>query len=309
VLIGIGVMMVRAGRLISRFDEQGRLAARWLPIVSSVFIAGLGTAMLWQPIRDFSTHLQFDQLERTPALLAVIGLGLLLGIRHSTDADHVVAVTTIVSQQSRIRDAAMIGALWGVGHTLTIGVVGSVIILFNVAIPPRIGLLMEFSVAIMLIVLGILNLTGVMPRISARVARNRTVDSQKQPGLTVQAGSLLDRVAGRVGLYQVVRPLIVGTVHGLAGSAAVALLVLATITAPLWAIAYLVIFGLGTIVGMMVMTIFIALPFTYSGRFRGLNWGLRLTSGLISMAFGIFLAYHIGFVDGLFSSSPQWTPR
>jgi high-affinity nickel-transport protein len=116
-------------------------------------------------------------------------------------------------------------------------------------------------------------------------------------------------MVGRFGLYQIARPLIVGTVHGLAGSAAVALLVLATISAPVWAIVYLLIFGLGTILGMMVMTIFIALPFTYSGRFRGLNWGLRFTSGLISMAFGLFLAYHIGFVDGLFSSSPQWTPR
>jgi high-affinity nickel-transport protein len=168
---------------------------------------------------------------------------------------------------------------------------------------------MEFSVAIMLIVLGVLNLTGMMQWIAARFTRAGTGKSEKQAGLTTRAESFLDRIVGRFGLYQVARPLIVGTVHGLAGSAAVALLVLATISAPVWAIAYLVIFGLGTILGMMVMTIFIALPFTYSGRFGGLNWGLRVTSGLISMAFGIFLAYHIGFVDGLFSSSPQWTPR
>jgi ABC-type nickel/cobalt efflux system permease component RcnA len=309
VLIAIGILMVHAGKLISRFDEQGRLAARWLPILSSVFIACLGIAMLWQPISALGAHLHFNQMERAPALLAVIGLGLLLGIRHSTDADHVVAVSTIVSQQSRIRDAAMIGALWGVGHTLTIGVVGSVIILFNVAIPPRIGLSMEFSVAIMLILLGVLNLTGIMQWLSARLTRRETGGSEKRPALTAKAESFLDRMVGRFGLYQIARPLIVGTVHGLAGSAAVALLVLATISAPVWAIVYLLIFGLGTILGMMVMTIFIALPFTYSGRFRGLNWGLRFTSGLMSMAFGLFLAYHIGFVDGLFSSSPQWTPR
>src|SRR5206468_12148242 len=177
VLIGIGVLMVHARKLISRFDEQGIVAARWLPMLSSIFVTCLGIAMLWQPVSALIPRLNFNQLERAPAMLTVIGLGLLLGIRHSTDADHVVAVTTIVSQQRRIRDAAMIGALWGVGHTLTIGVVGSVIILFNVAIPPRIGLSMEFSVAIMLILLGVLNLTGVMPWIVSRLSRGEAQNS------------------------------------------------------------------------------------------------------------------------------------
>ncbi|HEX7960769.1 MAG TPA: high-affinity nickel-transport family protein, partial [Terriglobales bacterium] len=255
-------------------------------------------------------NLHFNQPQNAPALLAMIGLGLLLGVRHSTDADHVVAVTTIVSQQRKVWDAAMIGALWGVGHTLTIAVVGSAIILFNVAIPPRIGLSMEFSVAIMLIVLGVLNLTGIMQWITERLAStNKGTPIQNQEGAGQKTESLLDGVASRFGAYQVIRPLTVGTVHGLAGSAAVALLVLASITAPGWAVAYLLVFGLGTILGMMVMTIVIALPFTCTGSFARLNSGLRLTSGLVSMAFGLFLAYHIGFVDGLFTSAPQWIPR
>ena len=95
-------------------------------------------------------------------LISIIALGFFLGMRHATDPDHVIAVTTIVSRQRSMRDAAVIGALWGVGHTITIVLVGSAIILFGVVIPPRLGLTMELSVGVMLILLGILNLSGFM---------------------------------------------------------------------------------------------------------------------------------------------------
>src|SRR5215472_10141507 len=94
------------------------------------------------------------------SLLTVIGVGFLLGIRHATDPDHVIAVTTIVSRQQSVRHAGMIGGLWGLGHTVTIVLVGTGIIVFNLAIPPQIGLAMELAVGLMLILLGILNLTG-----------------------------------------------------------------------------------------------------------------------------------------------------
>src|SRR5258708_5271355 len=102
-------------------------------------------------------------------LLSIISLGFFLGMRHATDADHVIAVTTIVSRQRSIRNAALIGALWGVGHTITILVVGSAIILFGLVVPPRIGLTMELSVGLMLILLGILNLSGMMRWITETV--------------------------------------------------------------------------------------------------------------------------------------------
>src|SRR5437899_4381098 len=95
-------------------------------------------------------------------LLSIIALGFFLGMRHATDPDHVIAVTTIVSRQRSIRHAALIGVLWGLGHTITIVVVGSAIILFGLVIPPRVGLTMELSVGLMLILLGILNLSGLM---------------------------------------------------------------------------------------------------------------------------------------------------
>ena len=236
----------------------------------------------------------------TPFLL-VIGLGLLLGIRHSTDADHVVAISTIVSRQKSVRGAAVIGSIWGVGHTITIFLVGSLIILFGVIIPPRVGLSMEFCVAIMLVILGILNLTGVMQSLTARY----TPAVLQQESDTIAASS-----PRRLGFYHLVRPLIIGLVHGLAGSAAVALLVLSTIHNPVRATLYLLVFGAGTMIGMMGMTAAIAVPLTYAGnRFGRMSQYLGYASGMVSLCFGCFLVYQLGFVGGLFTSHPQWTPR
>src|SRR5215475_12064499 len=102
--------------------------------------------------------------------LSIIALGVFLGMRHATDADHVVAVTTIVSRERSVRSAALIGMLWGLGHTITIFLVGSLIILFGIVIPPRLGLTMELSVGLMLILLGILNLSGMMRWITENFA-------------------------------------------------------------------------------------------------------------------------------------------
>jgi ABC-type nickel/cobalt efflux system permease component RcnA len=273
-------------------------------------------------------------------LLSIIALGFFLGMRHATDPDHVIAVTTIVSRQRSIRHAALIGILWGLGHTITIFLVGSAIILFGVVIPPRLGLTMELSVGLMLILLGVLNLSGFTRWIAETFtppAPDSNGDSHSRAHLHNHAHGhgdfihahphrhepeshghaedatpvgWMDRTFGQLGLYQAARPLVVGLVHGLAGSAAVALLVLTTIRDPRWAIAYLLVFGVGTIAGMMLITAAIALPFKYSqSRFVRLNRGLAVASGLISIAFGIFIVYKMGYVNGIFSSHPNWIPE
>lgn len=264
------------------------------------------------------------------ALLSIIALGFFLGMRHATDPDHVIAVTTIVSRQRSIRHAALIGALWGVGHTITILLVGSAIILFGIVIPARVGLTMELSVGLMLILLGILNLSGIMRWITETLTPSQQGHhahphghgdyvhshahghSPEKHGHADDATPVgwMDRIFGLMGIYQVVRPLAVGIVHGLAGSAAVALLVLTTIRVPSWAVVYLLVFGIGTVAGMMLITAAIAVPFKFSeGRFVRLNRGLGLVSGLVSLAFGIFIVYQMGFVSGLFTHNPKWVPH
>jgi len=201
----------------------------------------------------------------------------LLGMRHATDPDHIVAVTTIVSRERSLWKASGIGALWGIGHTLTIFVVGGAIIIFKLAFSARVGLSMEFTVAIMLIVLGLLNLFGV----------------QSTPGVLTS-----------------MRPLFVGVIHGLAGSAAATLLILPLIDDPRWAIVYLVVFGVGTILGMALITLSIAAPSVFAAtRVQNMQRWLRTASGTVSLVFGLYLAHKIGFVDGLFTSHPQWTPE
>jgi high-affinity nickel-transport protein len=264
------------------------------------------------------------------SFLTIIAVGFFLGMRHATDPDHVIAVTTIVSRQRNLLKAAVTGIFWGIGHTLTILVVGSAIILFDVVIPARIGLSMEFSVGLMLIVLGLMNVSSFMRTtraIAPRTERSDLVHShphvhgdyihEHAHGHGVQSHShqetpltWLDRLFGKIGLYQQLRPLIVGIVHGLAGSAAVALLILTTIRDPHWAIVYLLVFGAGTVGGMMLITMSIASAFSYVGpRNENFSSWLGLASGLLSLAFGLFLAYQIGFGNGLFSGHPQWTPR
>jgi high-affinity nickel-transport protein len=267
------------------------------------------------------------------SLLAVVLLGFFLGMRHATDPDHVVAVTTIVARRRQRGSAAVIGAVWGIGHTLTILVVGAGIILLGWVIPARVGLSLELAVGVMLIVLGLVNLTGTGGEVTESATPGghdherahvhphphgdyvhthaHEHDPESHPHRPEQTPlARLDRWFGRLGAYQLVRPLVVGVVHGLAGSAAVALLVLTTIRDPRWAVLYLLIFGLGTVAGMMLITAVIAWPFARAGaRFATLHRGLRVASGLVSLGFGAVIAYQIGVVDGLFGASPHWTPK
>lgn len=282
-------------------------------------------------------------VEPMVSFLSILALGFFLGMRHATDPDHVIAVSTIVSRQRNIRKSALVGVFWGIGHTVTIFVVGAAIILFGLVIPPRLGLSMELSVALMLVLLGVMNLLGFMRSVPAGVAASAELDHQSAGHGHDSAGHVhshyhshgdyvhshphahqpeqhphsneqtpvawLDRSLGRTALYQPLRPLIIGIVHGMAGSAAVALLVLATIRNPYWGMAYLLIFGVGTIAGMMLITFSIASTFHFVGRSARFSRHLALASGLISLGFGLVIAYQILVVNGLLTSHPHWTPQ
>ena len=309
ILIAIGLSMVYAGQFLARWKSDGSLVKRWLPLASSGCMLLLGLGITARAFMTTGIGSNFLAQAKLSSFVGIVLLGLFLGMRHSTDPDHVVAVSTIASRERSVGQGALIGVLWGVGHTLTIFLVGSGIILFGLVIPPRVGLSMEFSVALMLILLGVLNLTGALrwltkpftPPDGRKILESVNSEGPVKP---------LERLMHRYGAYQVFRPLLIGLVHGLAGSAAVALLVLSTIRTPLWAIAYLLVFGVGTILGMMLMTTAIAMPVSYTGKhFESAAAYLSPISGIVSTAFGLFLVYQIGFVDGLFRANVHWTPQ
>ena len=277
----------------------------------------------------------------TTAPLGIALLGLLMGMRHATDPDHVIAVTTIVSRERCLFAASRVGIVWGLGHTLTVLAVGKAIIVFKIAIPIRLGLAMEFAVAIVLILLGLGAFASLVQLLVRHIAGTpRAVDQQlvvhshahshgfgphRHPHVHPDSGEHhgSEQVAlnhehslpaGALSTFARRRPLLrsfgIGLVHGLAGSAAIALLVLSAIPQPLWATLYLAIFCLGTIVGMGLITTAIATPFAVAAqRMSWMHRGLVTGSGLLSFGFGLFLAYQLGVVDHLFGTTPIWTPH
>ena len=269
-------------------------------------------------------------------VVSFLFLGFFLGMRHATDADHVVAIATIVSRERGLAGSALIGGAWGVGHTVTVMAVGAAIILFGVVIPPRLGLSMEFAVGIMLVLLGFLTLTGMgravglhahagpgghAPDLHDHLHAHGDYVHRHSHGHDASAHghaeghtplARLDRSGlGRIAFYQWLRPFAVGLVHGLAGSAAVALMVLSVIREPVAALGYLMLFGLGTIVGMMLITLILSAPFAFTAaNLPKFNWRLRVASGLVSFVFGVVLIYGIGFAEGgLFTDAPSWEPH
>lgn len=271
--------------------------------------------------------MNLDPSNAAPVGIALIGLA--LGMRHATDADHVIAITTIVSRERKLTAASTIGVVWGLGHALTILVVGAAIIVFKITIPARLGLAMEFAVAVVLILLGASAIGRLLGGIGTKeksekmlvhshvhshglLAHSHPHAHEQASGKHSHRDHLLAEDASLVPPMS--RPFLkafgVGLVHGLAGSAAIALLVLAAIPDPLWSIAYLAVFGVGTLIGMVLITTAISMPIMFaSGRIARLQNTAGVAAGLLSFSFGLFLAYQIAFVDGLFASLPLWIPH
>lgn len=193
------------------------------------------------------------------SLAALLALSFVLGMRHALDPDHVVAVSTMVSRHKTWRAAAPIGAVWGLGHTFTIVSVGIAIILFGLVIPTRVAHGMELAVAAMLVVLGALSLRG----------RSSTKPSAS-------------------------RPLVVGLVHGLAGSGAAVLLVVAATHTPMAAIGHLVLFCVGTLCGMALVTAAMTAPLmAATARHASLHRWIGVGAGALSIAFGLAMGWKL----------------
>jgi ABC-type nickel/cobalt efflux system permease component RcnA len=226
------------------------------------------------------------------SIAGALALGFVLGLRHALDPDHLVAVSTIVSEHKSVGRSSIIGTFWGAGHTTSLLAVGTVVVLLRTAIPDRIGPWLELPVALMLIGLGI-NATW-------RALRERGLEihthvhshegSPEHAHLHMHRGKEHDHRHQLLRLGR--RPFLVGLVHGVAGSAAITLAVLLTIPSMLLGLVYIAVFGIGSIGGMLVMSALISLPFAVTAqRFATINGGIRLLAGAFSIGFGLFLVW------------------
>lgn len=232
-------------------------------------------------------------------LISVLGLGLVLGLRHALDPDHIVAVSTIVSESKSVRRSSLVGTFWGLGHTLSLLSAGVLVIALKVQIPDRVALWMEFAVALMLVLLGLKAMLKSLRGWRVHVHRHAHDGSSHVhahlhgPG---EGHTHRHRHLVRSGA----RAFTVGLVHGMAGSATLMILVLATIPSVIAGLVYVAVFGLGSVGGMFLMSSLIGLPFMLTRkRFTLLGQGLQVMVGLFSLAFGLVLVWQYGFREHL----------
>ncbi len=236
--------------------------------------------------------------------LPLLGIGFALGLKHATEADHLVAVATIVSEQRSVWRSSLVGALWGVGHTAALLAVGQLVLFLRVTIPPRVAALLEFGVALMIVLLGTRVLYFLLRdrrrlhththRHGARVHTHLHFHDEQDEHQPAAPHPPRHARHGLSGL----RPLLVGAVHGLAGSAALTLLILTEVVrggSRALGLSYLLLFGAGSVGGMLLMSTLISLPFALTAaRFERINTPVRLVAGLASVAFGLFYAWEKG---------------
>lgn len=233
------------------------------------------------------------------SLVGTLFLGFVLGLKHALDADHLVAVSTIVGRSRSLWRSAWVGVIWGMGHTASLFVAAVAVILLRVTISPTVALSMEFCVGLMLIVLGADLVRRVM---TGKIAvHSHTHEHGDHAHVHVHVHTQAGDHASHHGVGK--RPFIVGLVHGMAGSAALMLFVLSTIASPWVGLLYVAIFGVGTIGGMLVMSALIGLPFAVaSRRLSGMVGRLQLAVGVGSFAFGIFYTWQVAIGDRLLTN-------
>lgn len=236
--------------------------------------------------------------------LTLLGIGLVFGLKHATEVDHVVAVSTIVSRHRSLWRSGLVGAMWGAGHTAALLITGAIVLSLRVAIPERVGNWLEFGVALMIIGLGAAALWRALAKRADVHVHEHSHDGVSHVHIHFHenetrhhASKTHSHAISAIGL----KPVLIGTVHGLAGSAALTLLVLTQIDSAWVGFFYLLIFGAGSIVGMILMSGLIGLPFALSSRNAGrVHHHLQTTAAGLSIAFGFWYAYRTAFASGLF---------
>ena len=235
------------------------------------------------------------------SVLAVLSIGLVFGLKHATEVDHVVAVSTIVSQHRNVFHSALVGGLWGIGHTVSLLVIAVVVLSLRVAIPERVSGWLELGVAIMIICLGISALRRALRKsgevhvhqhshngLSHTHVHFHEEETRHEPVSHSQHSHAVSRLGWK--------PVLIGLMHGLAGSGALTLLVLTQISSSWTGFLYVATFGLGSIIGMLVMSGIIGLPFALaSRRLTHVHQRIQTLAAVLSICFGIWYAYQTTF--------------
>lgn len=216
--------------------------------------------------------------------LATLGFGFILGVQHAFEPDHVIAVATLITEHKKPTKAALAGAFWGVGHTTTLFTIGLIVLILKISIPERLNLFAELLVGIMLVFLGIRAISQGRFLIHKHPHSHEDLkhthihahrESQKDPSHKTKS-------------------FLVGVFHGLAGSGALMVLVLSTISTILEGMYYVLLFGMGSILGMTIMSFLLSLPLSYSTqKFINVEKDLRNLAGGASVIFGIYIIYTV----------------
>lgn len=231
------------------------------------------------------------------SILAILGIGLVFGLKHATEVDHVVAVSTIVSRHQNVFHSALVGALWGAGHTVSLLVIATVVLSLRIAIPETVSSWFELGVAVMIVFLGISALRSALRQNAEIHVHQHSHDGlshthvhfhERETKHAAASHSQHSHAVTRVGW----KPVLIGMVHGLAGSGALTLLVLTQIGSSFTGFLYVATFGLGSIVGMLLMSGLIGLPFALTSRkLTHVHVGIQALAAVLSIGFGIWYAF------------------
>jgi len=231
----------------------------------------------------------------------LLGLGFILGLKHSLDADHLVAITTLVSEKRSLISTSLVGVLWGIGHTSILLLTGIVVLAIDMKVPETVALGIEFLVALVLIAMG-LNVMRKLagggkvhhhPHRHGEVLHTHPHVHSHGTGhdATAHSHSRTRRTS--------MTSLFLGMLHGLAGSAGLMLLVTATIKDFWVGVTYICVFGIGSTGGMWIMSMLVGLPFLLTeGRFRLAHTAIRAAAGIASILVGVFIGWEIGLAGG-----------
>ncbi|MCS0673841.1 sulfite exporter TauE/SafE family protein [Cytobacillus firmus] len=207
------------------------------------------------------------------SLIAVLFAGLLLGIKHALEPDHIVAVSTIAVRSKSMWKSSLAGVYWGIGHTFTLFLFGIFLILMKQNLSEQAALTLEFFVGIMLVYLG---LAAMFKKYSEKEMEQNTGNSNK-------------------------KSVFIGFVHGLAGSAAMVLLTM-SVSENIWQGAlYILAFGFGTVIGMLSFSALLSVPVIMAKKRKGISGNIIKITGVISFCFGLYYMYNLGFTEGLFT--------